>query len=159
MTDFDRLLATLSAHEVRFIIVGGLAATIHGSARLTQDVDIVYERSPENIERLVRALHDQRPYLRGAPAGLPFDWSGATIRRGLNFTLTTRLGDIDLFGEIAGGGDYGALFPHSVEVELFGRSQRCLDLPSLIRTKRAAGRPRDLEVIAELESLDEERSK
>ena len=77
------------------------------------------------------------------------------MRARLNFTLTTSIGYIDLLGEITGGGDYSRLVEHTVSVELFGRSFRYLDLATLIRTKRAAGRPRDLEVIAELEALTE----
>ena len=157
MTDFDILLASLDDGDVAFIIIGGLAATIHGSSRLTQDIDIVYERSDENIERLVRALAPHNPYLRGTPPGLPFEWSARTIRRGLNFTLTTAVGDIDILGEIVGGGSYDDLLPHTTTVELFARPHRCLDLPWLIHVKRAAGRPKDLEVIAELEALLEER--
>ncbi len=159
MTDFPRLLQALSEAGVEHLIVGGLAATIHGSARLTQDLDVVYDRATDNLERLVRALGPYRPYLRGVPPGLPFEWSSATLQAGLNFTLTTSLGDIDLLGEITGGGGYADLLPHTIEVELFGRFHRCLDLPWLIRTKRAAGRPRDLEVIAELEALQEERER
>ncbi len=156
MTDFDALIGALGEAGVEFIIVGGLAATIHGSSRLTQDIDAVYARSDENIERLVTALRAHEPYLRGAPPNLPFEWSSATIRRGLNFTLTTTIGDIDLLGEITGGGGYEDLLPHSIVVDLFGHECRCLDLPWLIKTKRAAGRPRDLEAIAELEALLEE---
>ena len=137
--------------------MGGVAATIHGSARFTQDIDVVYARAEENLERVVAALEPLGPYLRGAPEGLPFEWSSAALRRGLNFTLTTSVGDIDLLGEIIGGGRYEDLLPHTLEVELFGRRFRCLDLSSLIRVKRAAGRPRDLEAIAELEALREER--
>lgn len=157
MTDFEGLIRSLVDQDIRFIIVGGVAATVHGSARLTQDLDIVYARDDENMDRLVEALASLEPYLRGAPAGLPFDWSVATLRRGLNFTLRTTLGDIDLLGEITGGGGYGELTCHTIEVELFGHACACLDLPWLIRTKRAAGRPRDLETIAELEALAEER--
>jgi hypothetical protein len=156
MTDFEALLAALDDGDVSFIIVGGLAATIHGSSRLTQDVDIVYGRSDDNIERLVGALAPYDPYLRGVPPGLPFEWSAETIKRGLNFTLTTGVGDIDILGEIIGGGSYDDLLPHTVTVELFAHSHRCLDLPRLIHVKRAAGRPKDLEVIAELEALLEE---
>jgi hypothetical protein len=61
MTDFAALLAALARHEVAFIVVGGAAAIAHGSARLTQDLDIVYERSPANLDRLVEALADQKP--------------------------------------------------------------------------------------------------
>ena len=157
MTDFETLLAALDDGDVACIIIGGLAATIHGSSRLTQDIDIVYERSDENIERLVRALAPHNPYLRGTPPGLPFEWSADTIRGGLNFTLTTAVGDIDILGEIVGGGSYDDLLPHTTTVELFARPHRCLDLPWLIHVKRAAGRPKDLEVIAELEALLEER--
>ena len=157
MTDFETLLRSLSDGRVDFVIVGGLAAVAHGSARLTQDVDIVYSRTPENIRRLVAALASHSPYLRGAPRGLPFRWEEATLHRGLNFTLTTAVGDIDLLGEITGGGNYEAILPHTVALDLFGRRCRCLDLPTLIIVKRAAGRPRDLEVIAELQALLEER--
>ena len=157
MTDFEKVVRLFSESGIECVIVGGLAATIHGSARLTQDVDFVYARNRMNIARLVAALKPCSPYLRGVPPGLPFDWSEATIERGLNFTLTTALGDIDLLGEITGGGDYDALVPHSVYVEIFGCRCRCLDLPGLIRVKRAAGRPKDLETLAELEALLVER--
>jgi hypothetical protein len=155
VTDFEALLGALIRAEVEFILVGGLAATVHGSSRLTQDIDIVYRRADENLGRIERGLRPYAPYLRGAPPGLPFDWSAATLKRGLNFTLTTTLGDLDLLGEIVGGGGYADLLAHSIEIELFGHSCRCLDLPTLIRAKRAAGRPRDLEAVAELEALAE----
>ena len=75
------------------------------------------------------------------------------MRAGLNFTLITDLGWIDILGEITGGGRYEDLQPHSVLVEAFGVRCRVLDLDILIATKRAAGRPKDFEVLAELELL------
>ena len=157
MTDFGRLLTALTRGRVEFILVGGVAATLHGSSRLTQDVDIVYARTDSNLERLVAALRPLRPYPRGAAEGLPFEWSVATVRAGLNFTLATTAGAIDVLGEITGGGTYADLMPHTIAVTLFRRQVRCLNLEWLIRTKRAAGRPRDFEAIAELEALREER--
>jgi hypothetical protein len=77
---------------------------------------------------------------------------------GLNFTLVTTIGEIDLLGEVAGGGTYVDLLPHSKEVRLYDFVCRCVDLPTLIRLKRAAGRPRDLDAIAELEAILEEVS-
>jgi hypothetical protein len=133
-----------------------VAATIHGSARLTRDVDVVYARRQDNIARIVAALGPFEPYLRGAPRGLPFRLDEATVARGLNFTLTTTLGDIDLLGEITGGGGFDDLRPHAHPVWVFDRDVLCLDLPMLIRVKRAAGRPRDLEVVAELEAIANE---
>lgn len=156
MTDFAKLLRCLNDAHVEFVLVGGVAAVAHGSARLTQDLDVVYARDPRGVERLVEALAPHRPYLRGAPPGLPFVWDSTTIRRGLNFTLTTEFGDLDLLGEITDGGRYEDLLPHCVELELFGMSCRCLDIDTLIRVKRAAGRPKDLEAVAELEVLREE---
>lgn len=144
---------------VRFIVIGGWAAIIHGAARSTNDVDVVYARDTENIQRLVEALQSWQPYLRGAPPGLPFRWNAATIQAGLNFTLTTQHGDLDLLGEVTGGGTYEQLLPFAEEVAAFGITCRVVSLERLIQLKRAAGRPKDLEVIAELQALLEERRK
>ena len=156
MIDFESLLTTLTRHEVTFIVVGGAAAIAHGSARLTQDLNIVYQRSPLNLNRLVEALAECNPYLRGAPPGLPFKWDRTTLARGLNFTLVTKLGDIDLLGEIPGGGTYEDLAAGAIELQIFGIRCLCLSLPQLIRAKRAAGRPKDLEALAELEAIEDE---
>jgi hypothetical protein len=157
MSDLGRLVRTLANAHVEFIIVGGLAANAHGAARVTTDVDVVYARSDANLRRIIHALAPLKPYLRGAPPGLPFDWSIKTLRAGLNFTLTTTSGPIDLLGEIAGGGGYDRLIAHTSVVHAFSCEFALLDLPWLIKVKRAAGRPKDLEAIAELEALQEER--
>jgi predicted nucleotidyltransferase len=159
MTDFPRLLQTLTGAGVEFIVVGGVAASAHGSARSTRDLDIVYRRTADNIRRLVSALHPFHPYLRGAPPGLPFLWEDRTIKAGLNFTLQTDIGEIDLLGEVTGGGGYDDLVDDCIRVQAFGFECQCLGLPKLIHVKRAAGRPRDLEVIAELEAILEEKQR
>jgi predicted nucleotidyltransferase len=159
ITDFEALIRLLSQDSVEFILVGGIAAAAHGAARSTRDLDVVYRRSPENIARLVKALSCHAPYLRGAPPGLPFRFDRETVLRGLNFTLITDLGELDLLGEIVGGGNYEELLPYTVEVEIFGWTCRTIGLKRLIEVKRAAGRPKDLEAIAELEALLEERLK
>ena len=155
MTDFPALLRALVEGGVDFIIVGSAAATAHGSGRLTQGLDVVYGRDKANLARLAAALAPHAPYLRGAPEGLPFQLDRETLERGLNFTLTSKLGDIDLLGEIVGGGGYQALLPDTIEIELFGVRCRCLGLAKLIEVKRAAGRPKDLEALAELEAIRE----
>jgi predicted nucleotidyltransferase len=156
MIDFERVLTTLSSNGVSFVIIGGVAATIHGSARLTVDLDIVYDRAPDNLDQLVRALAPLQPYLRGAPEGLPFRFDVETLRRGLNFTLTTTAGPVDLLGELTGIGSYRAVNDESVDISLFGASFRCLSLAALIVSKRAAGRPKDFEAVAELEAIQDE---
>lgn len=155
--DIPALISLLARNEVEFILIGGVAGGAHGAARVTFDLDVLYARSRKNIGRLVRALRDQEPYLRGAPPGLPFLFDEPTVRMGLNFTLTTKLGDLHLLGEVAGGGTYEDVLPRSIEVETAGVSCRCADLPALIQMKRAAGRPKDFEAIAELEKILEER--
>ncbi|TMH45456.1 MAG: hypothetical protein E6H54_05790 [Betaproteobacteria bacterium] len=159
MTDFRALIEALSKAQVRFVLVGGAAATVHGSSRLTQDIDIVYARDASNLANLVHALSPLKPYLRGAPPGLPFKFDVQTLSRGLNFTFSTSVGDIDLLGEIAGIGDYEAMTGHTIEVAAFGARFLCLDLATLIKAKTAAGRPRDLEAIAELRALQQEIEK
>ena len=124
---------------------------------MTEDLDIVYSRTPQNIKRLIEALSQTNPYLRGAPPGLLFKFDEKTVANGLNFTLTTDLGSLDLLGEITGGGGYEQLLPYSINVSVFGTQCSLLGLERLIQVKRAAGRPKDLEAIAELERILEEQ--
>jgi hypothetical protein len=157
MTEYAIILQTLAAAGVQFLIIGGIAAILQGLARATFDVEVVYSREAENIQSLVKALSPFQPYLRAAPPGLPFVFDEKTVRQGLNFTLETTLGALDLMGEAAGGGNYGRIYPGTVEMEACGVQCRCVTLERLIQLKRAAGRPKDLETIAEPQALREER--
>jgi predicted nucleotidyltransferase len=159
VTDFPAAIRLLSTGGVRFIVIGGVAAAIHGSAHITFDLDVLYSRTPENISALANALAPIRPYLRGAPQGLPFHLDGPTITRGLNFTLETTLGDLDLLGEVTGGGTYEQVLPDSMTGTIDDVEFRCVSLRRLIIMKRAAGRRKDLNVIAELEALLEEQER
>jgi hypothetical protein len=143
-TAFAKLLAALTSEGVRFVVIGGVALVARGGARLTHDLDLVYDRAPENLPRLVRAVAPLHPRLRGAPAELPFFFDERTLRSGLNFTLTTDAGDLDLLGEVPGLGGYGEACACSSPVTLFGFDVELLDLDGLERTKRAAGRAKDL---------------
>jgi hypothetical protein len=156
-TNFEALYSLLVEAGVECIVIGGGAANLHGSPRFTLDVDVVYRRSGENMQRIVEAFGPLHPYLRGAPPGLPFQLDRQTLRNGLNFTLVTDWGDIDLLGEVAGGGTYDELLPHTELKEAFGVTVRCVNLDKLIELKRAAGRPKDFEPIAELEAIRQER--
>jgi len=157
--DAEKVMHALVDQRVKFILVGGLAAIVHGSARLTEDADFVYARDRENIRRLVEALGPFSPYLRGVERGLPFKWDESTVRMGLNFTLETTAGDVDVLGEVTGGRTYEDLLPHSAEVSAFGRKFLCVGLERLIHLKRAAGRAKDFLVLGELHALLEERRK
>lgn len=144
MTRFGELLERLAAERVEFIVIGGLAVIAHGHARATLDLDVCYARTPENLLRLVAALASVHPRLRGAPADLPFFWDERTLRNGLNFTLVTDLGEINLLGEVTGLGNYGDLALRATVVDIYGNAVKILSLDDLIRSKAAAGRAKDL---------------
>lgn len=153
------ILPLLYHGNVRFIVIGGSAGLAHGLARITLDVDVVYSRDPKNIERLVESIRPYQPYPRDAPPGLPFRFDVGTIQLGMNFSLTTTLGNLDLLGEVTGGGSYEDLVPHTEVLNSYGLPIRYVTLAHLIHLKRAAGRPKDFEVLAELEALQEERDR
>ena len=152
-TEIEAILTRLSQGQVEFVVIGGVAALAHGSARVTFDVDVCYQRTRENIERLCQVLAPLHPTLRGAPPDLPFKFDAPTVLAGLNFTLSTDLGDLDLLGEVAGLRDYEAAQSVSETLSLYGLPMQVLTLEGLLAAKRAAGRQKDIEAIVELEAL------
>jgi predicted nucleotidyltransferase len=149
----DRALRTLVDAGVEFVLIGGWSAILHGSSFMTHDLDICFSRKRENVRRLVQALAPYHPRLRDAPAAVPFVWEESTLRNGTIFTLETDLGPIDLMAEVTGLGTFEDIEPRALSVEAFDRHVQTLDLKSLIASKRAAGREKDLRVLPELESL------
>jgi hypothetical protein len=77
---YQKLIPTLVKGNVKFIIIGGVAAVVHGSARATFDLDVVYSRNSDNIIHLVQTLKPYSPYLRDAPGGLPFVFDRETVQ-------------------------------------------------------------------------------
>jgi hypothetical protein len=153
MTQFTKVLEKLLDDGVFFVIVGGVAATTHGSSMATWDLDICYARDKGNLRKLAASLLPLHPRLRGAPEGLPFLWDAETLRRGLNFTLDTDLGELDLLGEVAGVGTYEQARNGAKFETVFGVRCYVISLPLLISAKRAAGRPKDMLALVELEAL------
>ncbi len=151
----DRVVQALVDADVDFIIIGGWSAILHGSARVTNDIDIFFSRKAENLPRMVAALAPLHPRLRDLPNDLPFVWDEATLRNATILTLTTDLGSVDLLAEVAGLGAFEAVRASALQVEAFGRRVWTLDLESLIQSKRAVGREKDAAAIRELESLRE----
>ena len=153
MLDSVGILRQLTKGQVDFVVIGGLAMTLNGSAYITNDVDVCYSRTPQNIARLAAALEPLHPYLRGVPQGLPFRFDVATIQAGLNFTLTTDLGDLNVPGEVSGVGNYEQALSRSVEKTAFDMCIHVLSIDGLIASKKAAGRMKDRNHILELEEL------
>lgn len=152
-TDYQQILQRLSDAQVNFMVIGGLAAIVHGATYVTYDVDLCYDRSRRNVENLCRALQPLRPGLRDAPANLPFRFDPDTVLNGMNFTLDTDCGAVDLFGEVQPFGPFPSVRPFADEAELFGLRILVLSLEGLILAKQAAGRRKDLLLLPELEAL------
>ena len=153
MLNAPAILRQLTENHVEFVVVGGLAMVTHGSATITEDLDVCYARTPQNIARLAAAVAPLNPYLRGAPPGLPFRFDAATIAAGLNFTLTTDLGPVDFLGEIGGIGGYAEVAAQSELHPVYGLPVRVLSLDALITSKKAAARVKDRLHLLELMEL------
>jgi predicted nucleotidyltransferase len=142
MTQLESTLRALTEQGVKFVVIGAVAAVARGSAHTTRDLDVCYDRSPDNLERL-----------RGGPEMSAWSFDIRALKNGMNFTLATDLGDVDLLGEVTGVGQFPALLEGSTEMELFGIRCRVASLKTLIASKRAAGRTKDLLMLPELEAL------
>ena len=138
---------------VRYVLIGGVAMSVHASAIVTQDFDIVYDRTPDNMRRIVKALERAHPKLRGPSEPLPFALDERTLKNGLNFTLATDMGDVDLLGHVAGFKDFDDVVRYSEHIKVFGVDVDVLGLEGLIIAKRAAARTKDLAQLPELEAL------
>lgn len=156
-SDIERLLRALHEEGVQFVIIGGLAAVLQGSAYVTADLDLCYSRKKENLQKLAQALSAFHPSLRAVPEKVPFSSDASALASGMNFTLTTDAGNLDILGEVTGMGDYEKVVNFSEEMEIFGLTCRVLTLEGLIKAKQAVARAKDLRLLPELEALLEIR--
>jgi hypothetical protein len=153
------MVAELTRAGVRFVVIGGFAARAHGSTRITEDIDICYDPSPDNVRRLAGVLREWHAYMRGADAGLPFVMDERTFKITPIMTLITDRGAIDVMHRVEGVGEYPEVLASSEEIISSETRFRVLDLPGLLKAKRATKRPKDAEQIPELEALLELRER
>ncbi len=153
MTLFQSQIDMLVQADVRFVVVGGVAAGLHGMARATFDLDICYDPTPDNRDRLARVLAAWKAYPRGVEPGLPFVMDARQLEISPVQTLTTSLGDLDIIDRVEGVGDFPAVLANSVETVVGETRFRILDLPALIKAKGATRRQKDREQLPELEAL------
>ncbi len=156
--DPECIFRTLSDHGVDYVLVGGLAAVLHGSPAMTNDADIVPAKAPENLERLGDALHDLDARLRveGEPDGVAFDPHPALLASMAMLNMTTRCGDLDLTFSPPGLDDYDGLVANSQAFDITGCRVQVAALGDVIRSKTAAGRPKDHATLPILRALEEE---
>lgn len=149
----EAILSALVRGEVRFVLVGGVAMRLHGSASFTEGLDVFYSRDRDNLAALAGALRPHAPRLRGAPPDLPFSWELRTLEAGTNFALDTDAGPLELLGELSGVSSFRDLSSRAVHLRLRDLYVPVASLPDLITMKTAAGRPKDRAHLRELEAL------
>lgn len=156
---FDPLVAlrALKKARVNFVVIGGVAARLHGSPSLTRDLDICHDRDLINLERLSKVLNDLHAHLRGVDEVVPFILDQRTLLAGGSFTFVTDAGDLDLLAVPAGVSGFDGLLKGAEEIDLGEFKIKVASLDDLIRMKQAAGRPKDLIEVEILSALRDEQ--
>jgi len=158
-TPLELVVAWLQRYGIRYVVIGGMAEVLQGGLRPTYDVDLCYDRSLENLERLAEGLAEINATLRGAPKDVPFSPDVRTLKFGANFTFDTDLGPLDLLGWVEPIGDYERVAAESGDVPFGDGTVRVLDVEALIRIKEHIGRPKDGASLAELRAIRDERAR
>jgi hypothetical protein len=160
--DLSRLLATLARHDVDYVVIGGVATQVHGHRRTTMDLDLIPDPAPENLRRLSAALEvlEARP---GDPELADGELSHADPDRlavaAVVPPMSTRHGQVHILKEPKGARSFEQLREAALVVQLDGVEIAIASLDDLIRMKRAAGRPSDLEDIAALTAAERQRER
>lgn len=157
--DPERLVTVLARHEVRYVLVGALAARLQGFPRVTADADITPAPDTGNLERLAAALRelDARVYTESVPAGLDFDCSAPTLARAEMWSLATSAGRVDVVFKPAGTDGYADLAQGAVRFQVFGAELLAAALEDVIRSKEAADRPQDRQDVVVLRKMLERK--
>ena len=144
----------LADHGVEFIVVGGQAEALMGSARVTYDVDFCYRRTGDNLERLATALRTLHLTLRGAPPELKFLLDAQALALGQNYTFEAD-GEyaLDLLGYLEPLGTYEDVLPRAETLTIAGHTVHVIGLDDLIRIKKHLGRPKDRDSLLHLEAI------
>ena len=149
------LLKRLDDHQVKYVLVGGMACVVHGSQVVTQDVDICAPLTQDNLSRLIVALAGSHPRFRMTPDLRPLPDDAEKLAGFKNLCLVTDLGQLDVLSEITGVGDHSEVERHTIVVDLQGIQCRVLDLDTLITAKKAMTSPKDRQAVIELEAIRE----
>jgi predicted nucleotidyltransferase len=146
----EKIAEIFLAHGVEFLVVGGQAETLYGSARVTYDTDLCCLRTEVNLTRLAQALAQLNTQLRGAPADLPFRLDARSLALGCNFTFETDEGPLDILGYLEPVGGYDELIPRAQPMKLGDATLAVISLDDLIRIKQHIQRPKDRESLLHL---------
>lgn len=149
------LLEVLERHRVQYVVVGGYAAELHGSQRRTVDVDVVPSTTVDNLDRLAAALREIQAKIRtdGLPEGLPFSPSGEAMVGMTMLNLVTTHGELDVNFTPSGTTGYDDLHTGATGFDVGRVRVQVASLADVIRSKTAAGRPKDFAALPELYRL------
>jgi predicted nucleotidyltransferase len=137
------VLEAFARGGIDFVVIGGVAGGVHGSAYGTYDVDLAYARDRGNLERIAEVLRNLDAHLRGAPADLPFQLDALSLEAGGNFTFATSMGSIDLLAYATGAPPYEELRRRATVIDIGGHPVRVASLDHLIAMKESTGRTKD----------------
>jgi predicted nucleotidyltransferase len=151
----QEILGVLDRHQVRYVVIGGLAAILHGAAHVTTDVDIVPEEAVRNLERLSAALHELNARIRvaGEVEGVPFGHDAESLMRVRIWNLVTDRGNLDITFQPSGTHGYEDLRRDAVRMSVRGVDVPVAALADVIRSKEAAGRERDRAILPVLRRM------
>jgi hypothetical protein len=151
----ERIIKALAKHEVRYVLIGALAARLQGFPRLTADADITPAFNDENLNRLAAALRalKARVFTESVPEGLSFDCSADALKQAKLWNLITLAGRLDIAFKPSGTSGYEDLAANAVEFEAFGVNLYAAHLKDIIRSKKSADRPQDRQDIIILQEL------
>jgi predicted nucleotidyltransferase len=151
--DAQAILRRLTAHGVDFVVIGGIAVVLHGSARMTQDLDICFATDAGNLDVLGKTLIELRAHLKGVEEDVPFTPDAATLKRVEVLTMATDDGELDVLAAPAGAPQYEILRRNADRYELDDFAVLVASIDDLLLMKQAAGRPKDLADIDELQTI------
>ncbi len=157
MAEFDprAVFDALDRHGVRYVLIGGMAAILHGAPHVTTDVDVVPQDARENLERLSEVLQELHARIRvpGEPNGVPFDHSSESLARVRVWNLQTDVGDLDITFEPSGTRGFEDLRRDAIVMHLRSGAVTVASLADVVRSKEAADRPRDRAALPGLRAL------
>jgi len=151
--DLTNLLKRLIHAGVEFVLVGGFAGVVYGCNYVTKDVDICFEFSTANLLALQKALSGLEPVHRMTPKRKKLHLTKDNCGDFKNLYLTTKIGQLDCLSYIDGIGDYEKVRKSSRIIQVGKIKMRALSLDALIKTKKKMNRPRDMDVVKELEAI------